>query len=69
MKIKEIQSNGQEQFEVLSDSGKTYTVTYCGSGDGDPEYVALWECNCLAGQHGFICKHAKVVADFCEDNH
>lgn len=37
----------QDIFSVVS-GHNTYTVTYCGSGDADPEYVALWECTCSA---------------------
>jgi len=44
-------------YKVFSDSGKIYTVKYCGSGDADPDYVSLWECNCPAGRHGKDCKH------------
>lgn len=56
-------------YRVESDSGKTYRIRYCGSGDGDPEYVALWECNCPAGKHGKDCKHlrkflAEVACNF-----
>jgi hypothetical protein len=47
---------------VISDSGHEYHVTYQGSGDADPEYVALWECDCPAGAHGKMCKHIRAVA-------
>lgn len=56
MKIQRIDDG---RFEVQSDSGATYHITYAGSGDGDPEYIALWECSCPAGQHGRDCKHLK----------
>lgn len=71
MKIREIapDARGQAQYEVLSDSGKTYTVTYEGSGDGDPEYVALWSCTCPAGKHGRDCKHIAAVANYCEEQY
>lgn len=55
------------EFEVLSDSGSTYTVRYCGSGDGDLEIVNLWKCDCPTGWHGRLCKHARAVADFCDE--
>ena len=56
--------DGREAYKVLSDSGHTYHVRYCGSGDADPEYVALWECDCPAGQHGRDCKHIAAVGEF-----
>ena len=45
------------RFAVFSASGQQYEIRYSGSGDADPDYVALWECNCPAGQHGQTCKH------------
>ena len=55
-------------YEVQSTSGKTYTVTYCGSGDGDPEYCALWECTCPAYRFGGgVCKHINAVSQWCDD--
>ena len=56
----------QQSYAVESESGNSYTVTYCGSGDGDPEYVALWECTCPAGEHGRRCKHVRAVTDLAE---
>ena len=47
----------QKLFMVESDSGKTYHITYAGSGDADPDYVSLWKCDCPAGKHGRDCKH------------
>ena len=52
-----------EEYRVHSTSGNTYTVRYAGCGDGDPEYVALWECDCLAGAHGRTCKHVRAVGE------
>ena len=49
----------EQLYDVLSDSGNVYHITYAGSGDADPEYVALWECDCPAAQHGQTCKHLK----------
>jgi len=58
---------GHDRFSVVSDSGKTYVVTYDGSGDGDPEYVALWSCTCPAYKyHRNTCKHITAVAEFCD---
>ena len=48
------------KFEVKSASGSTYQISYAGSGDGDPEYIGLWQCNCPAGQHGQECKHMRA---------
>lgn len=47
----------QNSYTVLSDSGCTYTIRYAGSGDADPEYVGLWECDCPAGKRGIDCRH------------
>lgn len=62
-----ISTSDGHAFKVLSTSGNTYTVKYCGSGDGDPEYVALWECDCPAGQHGRDCKHVAAVTRYGDD--
>ena len=59
--------DGRDAYAVLSDSGSTYTVRYMGSGDGDSEYVALWECDCPAGKHGKFCKHIAAVAAVASD--
>ena len=53
-----------ESYDVESDSGKTYRVEYCGSGDADPDYVATWSCTCPAYQfNGKLCKHIHAVVD------
>ena len=57
---------GRDTWEVLSESGNTYIVRYMGSGDGDPEYVALWDCSCPAGVYGKLCKHTRAVIKFLE---
>ena len=44
-------------YRVESTSGNVYSITYAGCGDGDPEFVALWKCDCPAGRHGRSCKH------------
>jgi hypothetical protein len=62
-----VTSEDGHTFTVLSTSGNVYTVTYRGSGDGDPEHVALWGCNCPAGQHGRECKHVRAAARFCSE--
>ena len=59
--------DGRSAYTVESDSGNTYHVRFCGSGDGDPEYVATWECDCPAGQHGRECKHMKAVWAISDD--
>ena len=55
MKISVIEPGAR--FRVDSDSGKMYEITYAGSGDADPEYVALWTCNCPARRE---CKHLRA---------
>lgn len=60
MEIRETQPG---EYTVVSDSGKTYTVRYGGSGDGDPEYVRLWECTCPAYKYRGNCKHIQAVID------
>ena len=62
------EADGRDSYTVDSDSGKTYAVRYCGSGDGDPEMMALWECDCPAGQHGRWCKHLNAVTAVTNDN-
>ncbi len=64
MKITETE-NGHN---VESTSGKNYIVAYCGSGDGDPDYIATWECNCPSYKYGSgICKHIKAVIENIEE--
>lgn len=55
--------HGRAAYQVDSKSGHTYTLQYCGSGDADPDYVALWECTCPAYQfgNGALCKHVQAV--------
>ena len=55
--------DGREAYDVLGDSGTEYRVTYMGSGDGDPDYVAVWECTCPAARYGGddLCKHIQEV--------
>ncbi len=59
--------DGRSVYTVESGSGNTYRVSYCGSGDGDPEYCATWECDCPAGRHGRMCKHIQAVAVVSND--
>ena len=69
-------NESREAYDVISPSGNTYRVGYCGSGDADPDYVALWECDCPAGKHGKSCKHLSAVliatdedaVNFCPNN-
>jgi len=58
------------RFAVFSASGQQYEIRYAGSGDADPEYVALWECNCPAAAHGKNCKHlaAFLASRLIEDD-
>jgi hypothetical protein len=64
MEITTIQDGSE--YSVKSSSGNSYTVQYAGSGDGDPDYCSLWECDCPAGQHGKLCKHVNAVIDFID---
>ena len=59
-------SSGRERYNVTSPSGNIYQITYMGSGDGDPEIVRIWECNCPAGQHGKPCKHIAAVIEMID---
>jgi len=65
MNIREIEPGAR--YEVESDSGNVYIVTYKGFGDGDPDVVRLWECTCPAGRHGKMCKHVQAVAVYAAD--
>jgi hypothetical protein len=60
MHVEEIEAG---QYQVHSPSGKTYNVRYCGSGDSDPEFMGIWECDCPAAKysHDGICKHIGAV--------
>ena len=54
----------REAYDVTGSDGRTkYRVAYCGSGDGDPDYVATWSCTCPAYEHrgGKPCKHINAV--------
>lgn len=64
MTVREIEDGAE--YQVDSDSGNTYTVRYAGCGDGDPEYIALWDCDCPAGKHGRHCKHVNAVGAFID---
>jgi len=48
-----------DSFAVHSKTGNQYHIRYAGSGDGDPEYIALWECDCPASKYGRECKHIR----------
>jgi len=56
------EADSRAAYVVQSDSGASYHVRYCGSGDADPEYLAIWDCDCAAGQHGRTCKHVRAAA-------
>ena len=58
----QIEQTSGNSWSVHSDSGGVYTVRYCGSGDGDPDYIALWSCTCKAGNFGRVCKHITAVS-------
>ena len=54
-----------EQYRVESRSapGTYHTVRFCGSGDGDPDYVRLWDCDCPAYRFRGACAHIRAVGD------
>ena len=59
-----------DSYDVQSPSGNIYVVSYCGSGDADPDYVALWDCTCPAAKFGSdLCKHIKAVLRATEDEY
>jgi len=60
MRVKIVDEGRHYQIESSS-GGHWYNVMYQGSGDADPECVALWECDCPAGQHGKPCKHIDLI--------
>ena len=67
LEISGMQVSGDgETYTVKSASGKTYAVTYKGSGDGDPDVASLWECDCPAYKfgRGDVCKHIVAVSDY-----
>ena len=61
------EADGRAAYTVDSDSGATYAVRYMGTADGD-ENTALWECNCMAGKHGRMCKHVRAVIAAANDD-
>ena len=54
-----ITPDGEHAYRVQSSSGNgEYVVHFVGRGDCGE---ILWECNCLAGQHGRECKHVRAA--------
>ena len=52
----------RNRYHVPSSTGQSHhTVRYCGSGDADPEYVALWECDCDGYKYHGDCKHITLI--------
>jgi len=58
----------RDAYTVKSSSGKTYLVRYEGSGDGDPDFCALWSCTCPAGEFRQLCHHEATVASLDFDD-
>ena len=69
MKITKDKCASRDTYSVESPSGNTYTVRYMGSGDADPEYVSIWECDCPAAKchPDRVCKHIGAVIDATTD--
>ena len=58
-----------DQYRVASRSkpGTYHVVRFRGSGDADPDYVRLWECDCPAHKfRGDLCVHIRAVIDFVD---
>ncbi len=53
-----IEHEDGNRYEVHSDSGNIYNVSFTGRGDCGE---VLWKCDCPAGQHGRECKHLRAV--------
>ena len=65
--IEDPEGRGHDAYEVISTSGKTYTVRYEGSGDADPDYAAVWSCTCPAARYrSGLCKHVRAVVQATE---
>ena len=58
--------DGPNKYQFESKSGHTYTIKYCGSGNADPEFVGLWECDCPAGVRGRACRHIDAVIGWAD---
>ena len=72
MKLERKNRNGETEAYTVTpdDAGNKYliegprgqhTVEYCGSGDADPDYVAIWSCTCLSRK---TCKHIDMVSEY-----
>lgn len=59
-----IEHDDGNRYEVRSDSGNVYNVTFTGRGDCDE---ALWRCDCPAGQHGRECKHLRAACVYADE--
>ena len=53
------------EYEVLKPDGTVYNVRYCGAGDGDPDHIAVWDCDCPATR---VCKHIRLVAELFSES-
>jgi len=67
--------SGRDSYLVTNGkSNSQYRVTYRGSGDADPDYVALWSCTCPAYEHGRgvdsdgCCKHINAVIQATDED-
>ena len=57
-----ITASGENEWNVLSDSGRTYVVWDAGCEDA--EHGGGMHCDCPAGKHGRTCKHVRAVLEF-----
>jgi len=49
-----------------SDGTRKYTVREKPNPDAMDTDIHLWDCNCMAGQHGRMCKHVRLVSEIVE---
>ena len=55
----QIEQETDGKWTVISDTGNTYTVDLV----GNPEDTDGYQCDCMAGQWGKVCKHIRAVME------
>lgn len=55
-----------DEKTFLVPSSEKYTVREKPNPEEHDTDVHLWECNCMAGQHGRVCKHIRLVSMIVE---